>query len=136
MQTLVIISQFSLAAWFKTSANFGSDAFIANKGGIGSDSSGENLNYGIWMTSTEQIKAGFETSAVADQYVTSGNTYNDGQWHYAVVTNDGSRLDYILMAFRWQPNQLQVQHQSPIQNPSGWEPTPELLHRQTSLQVK
>ena len=44
------------------------------------------------MTSTEQIKAGFETSSGADQYVTSVNTYNDGQWHYAVVTNDGSTV--------------------------------------------
>jgi hypothetical protein len=83
------LNQFSVAAWFKTSSNFGSDAFIANKGGIGSDSSGQNMNYGIWMTSSERIKAGFETSSGADQFVTSPSTYNDGQWHYAVVINDG-----------------------------------------------
>ena len=86
------LNQFSVAAWFKTSSNFASDAFIVNKGGVGSDSAGQNLNYGIWMTSTEQIKAGFETSSGADQYVTSPNTYNDGQWHYAMVTNDGSSV--------------------------------------------
>ncbi len=86
------LSQFSLAAWFKTSTNFGSDAFIANKGGIGSDSSGQNLNYGLWMNSGEQLKGGFETSSGADQHVTSVNKYNDGQWHYAVVTNSGSNL--------------------------------------------
>ena len=86
------LSQFSVAAWFKTSTNFGSDAFIINKGGVGSESSGQNLNYGIWMTSTEQIRAGFETSTAADQYVTSVNTYNNNQWHYAVVTNDGSTV--------------------------------------------
>ena len=62
------LSQFSVAAWFKTSTNFGSNAFIVNKGGFGSESSGQNLNYGIWMTSSEQIKAGFETSSGADQY--------------------------------------------------------------------
>ena len=45
------LSQFSVAAWFKTSTNFGSNAFIVNKGGFGSESSGQNLNYGIWMTS-------------------------------------------------------------------------------------
>ena len=83
------LNQFTVASWFKTSTNFGSDAFIANKGGIGSDSSGENMNYGIWMNSGEQIKAGFETSSGADQFVTSPNLYNDGQWHYAVVTNNG-----------------------------------------------
>jgi hypothetical protein len=81
------LSEFSIAAWFKTSSNFGSDAFIVNKGGIGSDSSGQNMNYGIWMTSSERMKAGFETSSGADQFVTSPNSYNDGQWHYAVVTN-------------------------------------------------
>jgi hypothetical protein len=44
------------------------------------------------MTSAERIKAGFETSSGADQFVTSPLTYNDGQWHYAVVTNDGSNV--------------------------------------------
>ena len=86
------LSQFSVAAWFKTSTNFGSNALIVNKGGFGSDSSGQNMNYGIWMTSLEQIKAGFETSSGADQFVTSTNTYSDGAWHYAVVTNDGSTV--------------------------------------------
>ena len=86
------LNQFTVAAWFKTSTNFGSDAFIVNKGGVGSDSSGQNLNYGIWMNSAEQIKAGFETSSGADQYVTSLNSYNDGQWHYAVVTNNGANV--------------------------------------------
>jgi hypothetical protein len=85
-------TQFSVAAWFKTSTNFGSDAFIVNKGGIGSDSSGQNLNYGIWMNSGERIKAGFETSSGTDQFVTSPGTYNNGQWHYVVVTNDGSTV--------------------------------------------
>src|SRR5687768_3576641 len=86
------LNQFTVAAWFKTSTNFASDAFIVNKGGVGSDSAGQNLNYGIWMASTEQIKAGFETSSGADQYVTSPSTYNDGQWHYAVVTNNGANV--------------------------------------------
>ncbi len=86
------LNQFTVATWFKTSTDFASDAFIVNKGGAGSDSSGQNLNYGIWMTSTEKVKVGFETSSGADQYVTSVNSYNDGQWHYAVVTNDGTNV--------------------------------------------
>jgi Concanavalin A-like lectin/glucanases superfamily/F5/8 type C domain len=85
-------SQFSVAAWFKTSTNFGSNAFIVNKGGTGSDSSGENMNYGIWMTSSEKIQAGFEAVGGADHFVTSTNTYNNGQWHYAVVTYGGSSV--------------------------------------------
>jgi hypothetical protein len=86
------LNQFTAAAWFKTTTNFGSDAYIVNKGGVGSDSAGQNLNYGIWMNSAEQVKAGFETSSGADQFVTSPNSYNDGQWHYAVVTNNGANL--------------------------------------------
>jgi hypothetical protein len=86
------LNQFSVAAWFKTSSNFGSDAYIVNKGGVGSDSSGQNMNYGIWMNSAERIKAGFETGSGADQFVTSPSTYNDGQWHYAVVTNSGTDI--------------------------------------------
>ncbi len=86
------LSQFSVAAWFKTSSNFGSDSILVNKGGLGSESSGQNMNYGIWMTSTETIKAGFETSSGTDQYVTSVNSYNDNKWHYAVVTYGGSTV--------------------------------------------
>ena len=66
------------------------EAFIVNKGGIGSDSAGQNMNYQISMTSTEVIKVGFETSTGADFFVSSPITYNDNQWHYAVVTYDGS----------------------------------------------
>ena len=86
------ISKFSLAAWFKTSTDFGSEAFIVNKGGIGSDSSGQNQNYQISMNSGEQIKVGFETGTGADFFVSSVNKYNDNQWHYAVVTYDGTTI--------------------------------------------
>jgi hypothetical protein len=32
---------------------------MVNKGGIGSESSGQNMNYGIWMNSKGRIIAGF-----------------------------------------------------------------------------
>jgi hypothetical protein len=86
------LNQFTLAAWFKTSTNFASEAFLVNKGGIGSDSANQNQNYQISITSAEKIKVGFETTSGADQFLTSPLTYNDGQWHYVVVTNDGSNL--------------------------------------------
>ncbi len=57
------LSKFSVAAWFKTISNFGSEASIVNKGGFGTDSSGNNMNYGIWMTSSENVQGGFETSS-------------------------------------------------------------------------
>ena len=86
------LTQFSVATWFKTSADFATDSMMLNKGGLGTDSAGQNMNYGIWMTSAEKIRAGFETSSGVDQYVTSANSYNDGRWHYVVVTSDGSTL--------------------------------------------
>ena len=85
-------NQFSVATWFKTSTNFFSESFIVNKGGVGSDISGQNMNYGISMTTGKKIKAGFEAIGGADHFVTSANTYNDGQWHYVVLTNDGANV--------------------------------------------
>jgi phosphatidylserine/phosphatidylglycerophosphate/cardiolipin synthase-like enzyme len=86
------LQKFSLGAMFKTSSSFSGDAAIANRGGFGSESSGQNMNYGIWMNSAEKIVAGFETSGGADHFLTSSSTYNDDSWHYAVVTYDGSTL--------------------------------------------
>jgi hypothetical protein len=86
------LSQFSVAAWFKTSTDFGTDVMIVNKGGLGSETAGQNMNWGIWMNSAEKIKGGFETSLGTDFYVTSPNSYSDNQWHYAVVTYGGSTV--------------------------------------------
>ena len=84
------LSKFSVAAWFKTTSNFGSEASIVNKGGFGTDSSGNNMNYGIWMTSSEKLQGGFETSSGSNRYATSPSSFNNGQWHHGVVTFDGS----------------------------------------------
>jgi hypothetical protein len=84
------LGTFSVAAWFKTTNDFAGNAFIVNKGGRGSETVGHNMNYGIWMTSSERIQAGFETSTGTDYFVTSANAYNDGNWHYAVATYDDS----------------------------------------------
>ncbi|HXW12227.1 MAG TPA: LamG-like jellyroll fold domain-containing protein [Nitrososphaeraceae archaeon] len=81
------VSKFSVAAWFKTSANYDSDAFIVNKPG-----SSNNLNYGIWMTSDEKLRGGFETSGGSPMYATSPQSYSDGMWHYVTVTYDGSDI--------------------------------------------
>jgi hypothetical protein len=86
------LTRFSVASWFKTSTNFVSNAIIVNKGGSGSDSTGQNMNYGITMSTTENIVAEFETRTGVDHFITSPNKYNDGQWHYAVGTYDGTTL--------------------------------------------
>jgi Concanavalin A-like lectin/glucanases superfamily/Bacterial Ig domain/PKD domain len=82
------VSKFSVAAWFKTSNDYKSDAFIVSKPGDGG-----NMNYGIWMTNAEKIRGGFETSNGKPIYATSPLSYSDGKWHYAVVTFDGSVIN-------------------------------------------
>jgi hypothetical protein len=89
------LSKFSVAAWFRTttipddSDDYG---FIVNKGGSGTDSSGKNQNYGIWITSSGKLSGGYETSSGSNKYVTSDKSYVDGQWHHGVVTFDGSNV--------------------------------------------
>jgi hypothetical protein len=82
------LSSFTVATWFKTTANFPDEGVMVNKGGLGSESSGANQNYGIWFTPSERLQGGFETTGGTNQYITSANTYNDGQWHHGVVTFD------------------------------------------------
>ena len=50
------------------------------------------MNYGIWLSTSENIRAGFETTTGTDNYVTSPLKYNDGNWHYAVATYNGTKL--------------------------------------------
>jgi hypothetical protein len=88
VNTTSSVTKFSVAAWFKTSADYKSDAFIVNKAGDGG-----NMNYGIWMNNAEKIQAGFETSNGKPMYATSPLSYSDGKWHYAVVTFDGSIIN-------------------------------------------
>ena len=65
---------------------------IVNKGGLGSESAGGNMNYGIWMNSAERIKGGFGSLTGSDFYVTSPSSYNDNLLHYIVVTYSGSNV--------------------------------------------
>ena len=86
------IPRFTVSSWFKTSTNFGTEGFIVNKGGLGTDTAGLNMNYAIWMPSSENLKGGFETASGTDKFVTSPGTYNDGLWHYVSLTCDGTAV--------------------------------------------
>ena len=86
------LTNWTCAAWFKTSTNFTSDAMIVNKGGIGSDSAGQNMNYGIWCSSGEQVRAGFEEGDGTDHNTTSPLTYNDGMWHFVLAYYNGTEI--------------------------------------------
>jgi hypothetical protein len=82
------LTSFTVATWFKTTANFPDEGVMVNKGGLGSESPGANQNYGIWFTPLEKLQGGFETTGGSNKYISSANTYNDGQWHHGVVTFD------------------------------------------------
>jgi hypothetical protein len=99
------LAKFSVAAWFKTSANYYNNGMIVSKGGPGSDLTGKNVNYGIWLTSQERLRAGFESADGTAYYVTHSNTYSDGKWHYVVLTYDGSALRFYLdgKQLTWRP---------------------------------
>lgn len=86
------LTKFTLAAWFNTTKDYSGDANIVNKGGMGNDSFGQNLNYGLYLDGEEHIKAGFETQNSTDYFVISPSSYSDGLWHYAVLSYDGSTL--------------------------------------------
>jgi phospholipase C len=82
--------KFTVATWFNTNDTFRSNAYLVNKGGIGLDSQGNNMNYGIWLNRSGNIIAGFESVNGVDYTVSSNSKFNDGKWHHAVVTYDGN----------------------------------------------
>lgn len=86
------LQKFTVSTWFNTNNSFLENAFLVNKGGVGSDTKGYNMNYGIWMNSYGNIVGGFETAEGADLTVRSDKIYNDGRWHQAVVTYDGTDI--------------------------------------------
>jgi hypothetical protein len=56
------------------------------------------------MTTSEKIKGGFETSSGVDYFATSPASYNDGQWHYSVVTYDGKYDNLFVNAVKVDEN--------------------------------
>lgn len=118
----LMLTNFTIAMWFRTTMDvpYKSESFIVNKGGIGSDSRGTNLNYGMWLRDSETIAAGFEDSFGAIYSVQSTNApaaYVLYEWHYAMATYDGSKLalyiDGVLVASKLlsdvQPDKLSNQ---------------------------
>jgi hypothetical protein len=85
-------TRYSIAAWFKTNTDNRAVTYIISKGGVGGELPGTNMNYGLLMTSGERIRGGFETTTGEDYFVNSSSAYDDGLWHYAVLTYNGSIL--------------------------------------------
>ena len=87
------LNSFTVSVWFNTAMNVtsGNNAILLNKGGFGSDRPAFNLNYEIWLNNREQVQGGFEESNGEDHYLTSQESYNDGAWHNAILTFNGSQ---------------------------------------------
>ncbi len=86
------LTEFTLAAWFRTTQNNTEPGFIVNKGGMNIDEAGMNLNYGLWTNEENGLTGGFETSAGEDFLIKSREKYNDGNWHYGALTFNGFAL--------------------------------------------
>jgi hypothetical protein len=86
------LTQFTLGAWFRTSQNNTEPGHIVDKGGMNTDEQGMNLNYGIWINEEDALAGGFETAAGDDYIIQSREKYNDGNWHYATLTFNGTAL--------------------------------------------
>ena len=66
--------------------------WLISKGNFATETAGQNLNYFIYQGTDNKIYAGHETSAGAERQAVSPLKYNDGVWHYAVVTWNGSTV--------------------------------------------
>ena len=73
-------------------SNAGKESFLINKGGIGKETAGNNLNFGIWLNEKEHLTGGFETKNGKDFFVVSENKYTDNNWHNVLLTYNQSVL--------------------------------------------
>src|SRR5918994_3238703 len=72
------------------------ESFLINKGGIGKETPGNNLNFGIWFDEKQHIRGGFETTEGNDFFVASKKRYDDNKWHNVLLTYDNSMLKLII----------------------------------------
>ena len=84
------LMDYTISLWFSTTDDIKSqkEAFLINKGGTGTERSGFNMNYGIWLSDKEKIVAGFETIHGDDVFVSSQGSYNNGKWYNVATTFD------------------------------------------------
>jgi phospholipase C len=84
---------FTISLSFKSNnSNAGKESFLINKGGIGKETPGNNLNFGIWLNEKEHLTAGFESKNGKDFFVVSQNKYLDNNWHHVLLTYNKSVL--------------------------------------------
>jgi phospholipase C len=88
---------FTISLKFRTNiSNSIEEGFLINKGGIGKETNGNNLNFGIWLNEKQNIVGGFETREGDDYFVFSKKKYVDDKWHDILLTHDGSLLKLFI----------------------------------------
>ncbi|WP_349899807.1 LamG-like jellyroll fold domain-containing protein [Parafrigoribacterium soli] len=78
---------YSLETWFQTTTTSGGKLI-----GFGNAQSGLSSNYDRHLYMQDDGKLVFGTWTGQTNTVTSGNSYNDGQWHYAVAMQSGDGI--------------------------------------------
>jgi hypothetical protein len=87
------LNNFAIVVGVNTNqTNLEEPAQLVNKGGFNSEKEGENMNYGIWFSKNGNIQGGFETQSGENYEVNSSRKYNDGKWHYVLLSYDDSML--------------------------------------------
>ena len=87
------LPNFAIATWIKTNqTNLVDPAHIVNKGGFNNEDNGKNMNYGIWLSRNGTVQGGFETESGENYEVNSTVRYNDGKWHFILLSYNGTLL--------------------------------------------
>jgi pimeloyl-ACP methyl ester carboxylesterase len=86
LPTFTITSAISIAGWFRSTDTSGSHDFI-----VDINNSGGTARIGVQLDSGKVIVSSYNGSANPVIY-SSVNTYEDGNWHFFVVTANGSNL--------------------------------------------
>jgi len=87
------LEKFTVGSWIRVNeSDLSNPAIMINKGGFNSEEKGKNMNYGFWFNSKGIIQGGFETDSGEYFAANSTDKYNDGKWHYIVLSNDGNLL--------------------------------------------
>ena len=87
------LNDFAIAAWINTNqSTLSESSLLVNKGGFNSEEEGDNMNYGIWFSKNGNVQGGFETKSGENFEVNSTAKYNDGKWHFILLSYNGSVL--------------------------------------------
>ncbi len=87
------LEDFTFGTWFRSNqSSFDEPAHIVNKGGFNNERTGKNMNYGVWMNTDGTITAGFEVDSGKNIEILSKKKYNDGKWHYVLVSYNSTVL--------------------------------------------